>query len=285
VGGYPGEAAYLDHDRDIGYELAIEDLEPFTRCRHRVPTGLRYRRLGSAHPSEYYDPDLAFERCTSHADHFVAACQGRVEELHRVEGRKPVLVALFDTEHFGHWWHEGPLWLALTLRRLAGVSQTVRLATATEYLETFPTHQVVEPHLSSWGYQGYSEPWLMGRNHWFLPIVFKALEDLRGIDSSVKGGADPAQTSLNHAALDQALRELMLAQASDWAFILHTQTAVPYAARRLESHVRNLTNLVAQLKSGALDPSGLATMEDRHNIFRGMNLTALYREIRDSNGL
>lgn len=283
-GGYPGEAAYLDHDSDIGYELPIEDLQPFTHCGHRVPTGLRYLRLGASHPSDYYDPDLAFERCASHADHFVAAFQGHVEEIHRAEGRKPVLVALFDTEHFGHWWHEGPTWLALALRRLAAGTPTVRLTTATEYLGTFPTHQVVEPHLSSWGYQGYGETWLMGRNHWFLPTVFKALEDLRGIDSSAARGADTTQTLLEKAAFNQALRELMLAQSSDWAFILHTQTDLPYASRRLESHVGNLTNLVAQLKSGALDPSGLASLKERYNIFHGMDLAELYREIRDRNG-
>jgi 1,4-alpha-glucan branching enzyme len=278
-GGYPGEAAYLDHRSDIGYELPIEELQPFTRCAHRVPTGLRYRRVGSAHHSDVYDPDLALQRCHSHAEHFAAACQGRVEDIYRVEGRKPVLVALFDTEHFGHWWHEGPIWLSLALRRLAGAAQTVRLTTATEYLEAFPTHQVVRPHLSSWGYQGYSETWLMGSNHWPLPMAFKAFEDLRTIDCSAIDRPCAAW-----AALDQALRELMLAQASDWAFIIHTHTAAPYATRRLESHLGNVTALVEQLKSGVFDSSLRDSLAQRNSIFSGLDLAELYCEVRDKSG-
>jgi 1,4-alpha-glucan branching enzyme len=278
--GYPGEPAYLDYDRDIGYELPLAELEPFTRCGHRVPTGLRYHRLGSSAPADFYDPDLARERCQSHADHFVAVCRERLGELHQAAGRGPVLAALFDVEHFGHWWHEGPLWLELALRALADAGETIELTTGAEYLTTYPTHQVVEPHLSSWGYQGYSETWLMARNHWLLPALFRALEELRQIDlAGACAGGTP------RAALAQALRELMLAQTSDWPFILNTQTAAPYAARRLESHLGNLAGLLAELRSGAVDPGRLAALEDRHNLFSALDLAGLYQESREALGL
>ncbi len=271
-GGYPGEPAYLDQGRDIGYELPIEDLRPFTHCDHCVPTGLRYRHLGSAHASDFYDPDAAFRRCDMHSEHFVAECQRQVEGLLGRLGRKPVLVALFDTEHFGHWWHEGPTWLDLALRKLVYDQKTVRLTTGAEYLEAHPTHQVVQPHLSSWGYQGYFETWLMGRNHWIYPAVFKALEHLREIESAEADCAGPARM-----ALEQALRELLLAQSSDWAFILHTQTAYPYAARRLEAHIQNLYILLDQLRSGSFDRAQVDAMRERNNIFSGMDLVAHYR--------
>jgi len=271
-GGYPGEPAYLDQSRDIGYDLPVEELRPFTRCDHPVPTGLRYRHLGSAHASDFYDPDLAFRRCDTHADHFVASCQRRVEDLHALLGRRPVLVALFDTEHFGHWWHEGPTWLDLTLRKLACNQKTVRLITGAEYLEAYPTHQVVQPHLSSWGYQGYCETWLMGRNHWIYPAVFKALEELRELEPGASAGG-----GLSRTALEQALRELLLAQSSDWAFILHTQTMLPYATRRLETHIGNLELLLGQLRSGSIDRAWLGTLRERDNLFAGLELTDLYR--------
>lgn len=278
--GYPGDPAYLDYDRDIGYELPLAELEPFTRCGHRIPTGLRYRRLGSADPADFYDPVLARERCQSHADHFVAVCQARLGELRQRAGRGPVLAALFDVEHFGHWWHEGPLWLELALRALAGARKTVDLTTGTEYLATYPTHQVVEPHLSSWGHLGYSETWLMGRNHWVLCSLFRALEELRQLDlaAACAGGN-------TRAALDQALRELMLAQTSDWPFILNTQTAAPYANRRLASHLGNLAGLLAELRSGAVVLERLAAIEDQNNLFSVLDLAALYQESREAHGL
>jgi 1,4-alpha-glucan branching enzyme len=267
--GYPGEPAYLDQDRDIGYELPVEELRPFTRCGHPVPTGLRYRNRGG----DVYDPDTAFRRCDSHADHFVAACRKQVEHLHGVLGRRPVLAALFDAEHFGHWWHEGPMWLDLVLRKMACDQKTVRLTTGTEYLGTFPTHQVAQPHLSTWGYQGYCETWLMGGNHWIYPPLFKALEELRGIEVSGE---------LARTALEQALRELLLAQGSDWAYILNTQTAPAYATRRLEAHLGNLRLLLDQLRSGDLDREKVEAMRERNNLFLGLDLVGLYDEAREA---
>lgn len=268
-GGYPGEPAYLDQDRDIGYELPAGELRPYTRCDHPVPTGFRYRPRGPASPSDVYDPDTAFRRCDSHADHFVASCRRQVEHLRGVLGRRPVLVALFDTEHFGHWWHEGPMWLNLMLRKMACDQKTVRLTTGAEYLGAFPTHQVVEPHLSTWGYEGYCETWLKGSNHWIYPVLFKALEELRGL---------AAGPGLARAAFEQALRELLLAQSSDWAFILNTGTALPYAAGRLETHIGNLRTLLEQLRSGGFDGARIEAMRERHNLFSGMDLAELYRE-------
>jgi 1,4-alpha-glucan branching enzyme len=230
-----------------------------------MPTGLRYWQLGS----QLYDPDAAFQRCDSHADHFVADCQRRVESLHGHLGRKPVLVALFDTEHFGHWWHEGPTWLDLMLRKLVYDQKTVRLTTGAEYLEAHPTHQVVRPHLSTWGYDGYCETWLMGRNHWIYPAVLKAFEELREIEP---------EEGLARAAFEQALRELLLAQSSDWAFILHTQTMLPYAARRLETHIGNLRILLEQLRSGRFDRAQVEAMRERHNLFAGVDLAECHRK-------
>jgi 1,4-alpha-glucan branching enzyme len=206
----------------------------------------------------------------------VAVCRERLGELHQAAGSGPVLAALFDVEHFGHWWHEGPLWLELALRALADAGETIELTTGTEYLTAYPTHQVVEPHLSSWGYQGYSETWLMERNHWLLPALQRALEELRQIDLAACAGGTA------RAALDQALRELMLAQTSDWPFILNTETAAPYARRRLESHLENLARLLGELRSGAVDADHLAAIEGRHNLFSMLDLGRLYRESREA---
>jgi 1,4-alpha-glucan branching enzyme len=142
--------------------------------------------------------------------------------------------------------------------------KTVRLTTGTEYLEAFPTHQVAKPHLSTWGYQGYCETWLTGSNHRIYPAAFRALEELREVRE-------------HGPAFEQALRELLLVQSSDWAYILNAGTAVPYAARRFETHLGNLRLLLDGLKSGGGDPEQLAAMRERNNLFSGLDLAGLYR--------
>ncbi len=270
--GYPGDPAYLDHDRDQGYEMPVSALAAFTRCDVPVPTGLRYWSGRRPDGATVYDPDLALARCQTHAAHFVAACCRRVEELHQSLGRKPVLVALFDTEHFGHWWHEGPQWLELVIRKLAQVQRTVRLVTAADYLALQPDLQTVRPSMSSWGYQGYSEPWLMGKNHWLYPPLFRAIEMLPDLARHAREGATPAR-----ALLDQYLRELLLAQSSDWAFLLHAETASVYAERRVRESLSKLHAITQALtgRSGILPPAA----RQQHDIFSSLDLVAIYSEI------
>jgi 1,4-alpha-glucan branching enzyme len=276
--GYPGDPAFLDHDRDLGYEMPASALAAFTHHDVAVPTGLRYWRGRRPDRTAVYDPDLALARCEAHAAHFVEASCRRVEELHQTLGRKPVLVALFDTEHFGHWWHEGPQWLGLVIRKLAHEQQTVRLVTATDYLALQPSLQAVRPSMSSWGYQGYSEPWLMGRNHWIYPPLFRAIEALPELARHAGEGATPAR-----ALLHQYLRELLLAQSSDWAFILHTETAAAYAERRVKESIAKLQALAQALtvQSDAL-PS-LTAARRQHDIFASLDLFAIYSEIEHRN--
>jgi len=150
--GYPGDQAYLDYNRDIGFERDIEYLYPFTHHSGRIPTGIRYFRIGSDSQAMPYDPELAAVRCDEHATHFVSRCQERVLSLFQALGKKPVLVALFDTEHFGHWWREGPRWLGLIIRKMSYDQEDVELVKAVDYLYWNPMNQVVSPSMSRWGY-------------------------------------------------------------------------------------------------------------------------------------
>jgi 1,4-alpha-glucan branching enzyme len=72
---------------------------------------------------------------------------------------------------------------------------------------------------------------------------------------------------LRRRALNQAARELLLAQSSDWAFIMKTGTMVEYAVQRTKVHVLNFNALYEQLKSNDIDDSWLSQIERRHNLF------------------
>ena len=105
--------------------------------------------------------------------------------------------------------------------------QTVKTITIPEYLDKHPKIQVAQPSFSSWGYKGYCEVWLEGSNDW----IYRHLhEDADRMVELARHHADGGN-ELRRRALNQAARELLLAQSSDWAFIMKTGTMVEYAVR------------------------------------------------------
>src|SRR3990172_5681490 len=74
-------------------------------------------------------------------------------------------------------------------------------------------------------------------------------------------------SGLKRRALNQAARELMLGQASDWAFIMKTGTMVEYAIRRTKEHILRFNKLHDQIRGGSIDDRWLGYIESRDNIF------------------
>jgi 1,4-alpha-glucan branching enzyme len=270
--GYPGSPFYLNYNRDIGKELPPDYLFPFTHQSRPCQTGIIYYRNGWVWGSDLYDLSAAQAQCDQHANDFMARIQGEVEHLYSQSGKKPVLVALFDTEHFGHWWREGPAWLDLVIRKMAYDQKTVRLASGRDYLKAYPTNQVVVPSMSSWGYQGYSETWLMGRNHWMYPALFEAASRFEALFENFSQPAGDIRVALN-----QYLRELMLAQGSDWAFIMHQETAMEYATQRVRTALEKMKRVETQLCSRALDSEWLKQTQREKTLFSDLDLLELYR--------
>src|SRR5437879_3806966 len=155
--------------------------------------------------------------------------------------RKPIIVAPYDAELFGHWWFEGPRWLDRLIRNIALERKTIRLITPSEYLEEYPINQTATPTLSSWGHKGFNEVWLNGRNDWIYPQLHRAAVLLEGLAMRHARSQRPTLRTLN-----QAGRELLLAQASDWAFMISSGTTVQYATRRLNMHLQRLDQLSSQ---------------------------------------
>ncbi|HEV7396461.1 MAG TPA: 1,4-alpha-glucan branching protein domain-containing protein [Pyrinomonadaceae bacterium] len=269
--GYPGDPCYRDFDQDIGFELDLEYLVPFTHSLQRVPTGIKYSRAGTDGVKDVYDPMAAKARCEEHANHFVDACHRQIKQLRSQLGKEPVIAALFDTEHFGHWWHEGAAWLDLVLRKLSVEHSTIKLVTARDYLKTHVTNQVVTPSTSSWGYQGYSETWLMGRNHWIYPALYEKIEI---IDRFVQSHA--ISPGLQRDALNQYFRELLLAQSSDWAFMMHAESNQAYAEKKVRAHIENMTSLYHQISQNAVDSGWLHDLQNKNKIFMNVDILELY---------
>jgi 1,4-alpha-glucan branching enzyme len=267
VEGYPGDPAYRDFYRDVGFDRPLDEILPFIHPDGiRVHTGLKYHRVtGKVDLSEkqLYDPRLARQRAADHAAHFLAARQAQVKGLSEHMSRPPLVISPFDAELYGHWWFEGPWFLDFLLRKIHFDQSELGTVTPSDYLAAQPTNAVCELTPSSWGDGGYNAVWVDPLNDWIIRHQHRAEQRMRALASSFAGGADP----LTRRALDQAARELLLLQSSDWAFILKTQTAMGYAAGRAKAHVARFRRLDREITSGSIDAAWLADLEARDNIF------------------
>jgi 1,4-alpha-glucan branching enzyme len=183
--------------------------------------------------------------------------------------RKPIIVAPYDAELFGHWWFEGPVWLNSVIRQISKRQKTMRLTTLSEYLEEYPVNQIANPSASSWGQNGSHETWLNESNDW----IYSHLHQGARIMARLAHKYTPAE-GLTLRALKQAERELLLAQASDWAFMLHSDTMGEYAARRTKTHLAQFIRLKDAIENRKIDQRWLAMIECRNNIFPQIDANA-----------
>ncbi len=186
----------------------------------------------------------------------------QVEYLGGLMGQKPLIISPYDAELFGHWWFEGPMWLEYLFRKIHHDQNSVKTITPLEYLEANPRNQVVTPSMSSWGYNGYAEVWLNGSNDWIYRHLHKAAERMIEVTNR-----RPQAEGLEKRALNQMARELLLAQSSDWAFIMKTGTHTSYASKRTTEHLERFTRLWSQINENYIDTNYLQGIESTDNIF------------------
>jgi 1,4-alpha-glucan branching enzyme len=91
---------------------------------------------------------------------------------------------------------------------------------------------------------------------------------------ALAAGADARSNPLARRALAQAGRELLLAQSSDWPFILRQHTSTGYARRRVREHLERFERLASGLEAGAPDAALVAELEQRDNLFPDLDAGA-----------
>ncbi|NNB91540.1 DUF1957 domain-containing protein [Corallococcus exiguus] len=263
--GYPGDPVYREFYRDIGWDLDLDYIRPFIQpTGDRKNTGFKYFRItGKTNDKQPYDPAAARERAWVHAGNFLFNRERQFEYLaSRMGGRKPVVVAPYDAELFGHWWFEGPHFIDALIRQAARNPSRIQLISPLDDLREHPENQVATPPLSSWGAGGYANMWLDGTNDWIYRHLNHAARQMVELARDF-----PDASSLKRRALNQAARELLLAQASDWAFIMKTGTMVDYAVRRTKEHLQRFLRLHDQVRAGTIDEPWLSHVEGRNNLF------------------
>ena len=265
--GYPGDPHYRDFYRDIGFDLPMDYIGPYVHPEgHRLYTGVKYHAIthDQLHDKWVYDPDDR-ARARGAARRALPARPAEAGRATLAAGmdRPPIIVSPYDAELYGHWWFEGPIFLGDLFRQLHHDQSEVETITPGDYLERHPTNQVATPCASSWGHKGYNELLAQREQRLGLPPPARGRRAHGRARAPLPGG----RTHRSRARSTQAARELLLAQSSDWPFIMRTGTTVPYATRRVEEHVVRFNRLYDELDAGTLDEAWLAELEARDNIF------------------
>ncbi|WP_152394814.1 1,4-alpha-glucan branching protein domain-containing protein [Paenibacillus guangzhouensis] len=266
--GYPGDPDYREYYRDIGYDLGWGDAEEWAYIKPyllsngaRIHTGMKYYRISENEQDKMpYHPEWAQHKAAKHADHFLYCREQQIQNYQAHCDRKPLIVSPYDAELFGHWWYEGPLWIEALFRNPRSQQGTIAFITPEDYLREYPVSEEVDIPFCSWGRNGYAEVWLGQENDWIYRLLHQAedrlLHTLQHHSTNLWG-----HTAVAERVLNQSIRELMLAQSSDWAFIMDAKTVPTYAAARTEHHLKQFHELIDMMEHRFYDVESLERME------------------------
>ena len=248
----PGDYDYREFYKDVGWELPAR--VPGRRAPRRAAQERRHQVLpdhGQGRASATSSPtcrEWALEKAADHAGHFLDDRQKQVargapahgpaaargEPLRRGAVR-PLVVR-------GAGLPELPV-PQDALRPGRGASRSRRR----EYLERHPELRggaAAHVHLGRQGLRrGLAEP---GQRLDLSATSTMAAERMVELARRF----EHAEPTCERRALNQAARELLLAQSSDWAFIMKTGTTVEYAKKRTRDHIARFTYLYRALTRG-----------------------------------
>jgi 1,4-alpha-glucan branching enzyme len=244
--GYPGDYNYREFHKKDGI------------------SGLHYWKVSGTRidlaDKEYYVPARAADRVREHSNHFCDMVGGLLTDFYKEHGKPGIIAAIYDTELFGHWWFEGVEWIKQVLQKLSG-NENIGLTTAHEFVTKHPPEDVLALPESSWGMGGGHFTWQNVDNEWMVTVINAAalkMEELVAKFPDAKGRLKQV--------LNQAARELLLLQSSDWPFLVTTGQAKEYALERFGyyideehsgGHVGKYYNLVNMAKSGRIEDDDL----------------------------
>ena len=229
--GYPGGAWYRDF-------YAMDVVNGFRRSRVTTTST-------PSHQKAPYEPERASIAAEADARDFVAHVRAHLLDIRDQRGgRAGLVVAAYDTELFGHWWHEGPQWLGHVLRMLPEAG--VEVSTLQGALDSGAVEGRVDLESGSWG---SGKDWRVWEGNAVADLVAEN-DSLQGRLLDMVDKAHDGGDGRRDPALDQLVRSALLALSSDWAFMVTKDTAAHYARQRHLGHHADFHRLADLIASG-----------------------------------
>ncbi|MDR1220700.1 MAG: DUF1957 domain-containing protein [Treponema sp.] len=268
--GFSCAQEYRDNRRDAGFELPREALASFIgKSSCRSATGYKYW----SHGKTPYDPEKALEKAKAHAREFLDAQAARLREASQYMKETPLCLCAVDADSLGRFWREGTLFLEALFRE--AIHTGVHCVSPSEYLydQDGTLLETVVPSFSSSGMNGYAETWLDSSNDWMYRHIERAVERMTELAERF-----PNESGIKERALNQAARELLLAQDSCLSKRLYYQENATCNEREIENDLRNFTTIYESLGSSHISTDWLTRLERVHHIFPYINYRAFRKK-------
>lgn len=255
--GYPGDGWYREfHKKD-----SISGLQYWRVTGSDVDLGSK----------ALYEPNMVMTRVEENSDHFVHMVYSLLKDYKKQTGKNGIVAAPYDSELFGHWWFEGPKWIKQILKTIGKIEE-LDMTTISDYLEKFIPEITIRIPESSWGEGGHHWVWLNQDTYWIWPHIYESEKKMEDLAKKYRKTDD----DFIKRVLNQAARELLLLESSDWPFLITTWQARDYASNRFSEHLDSFRNLVDAVEQGRKDKEFrkyLETIEEKDKIFPNIDFT------------
>ncbi len=273
--GYYTDFSYRNGFRDLCDEVPDLDLSDFMPSSQEKPqTGFRYFSNGPAASSKYYNLEQGWSMAKIHAKAFISSRLRTIERLKSKLAHPPLLTLTLNTEFLGCLWYEGYVWLEHVIRLAAAQSEKISLASSGQLLQYSENFDFAIPNIGSWMDGGFGARWLNSGNDWLIIALSLASRHIYAMVDMAKNNADL------EPAVNQALRELMLAQSADWPLLLSSGQNVQTARKKLRNNLVAFNKLYEDCCQGRVDLESLRNLQKRTPLFADLNYKDFFVEVK-----
>ncbi len=267
--GFIHAESFRSEGRDIAFELSLKELGGFLGPGgQRVESGYKYfTRSG-----KYWDPEQAYKKVDTLVETFIADHLSRAVRYEKLSPTFSHTLSAFNAETFGSLWYEGSYFIEQLLRRAHELND-LRFVKPIYASDIFVKKEVLIPQQSTSGTNGYNEDWLDSSNDWTWRHLILCSQRMTDLTERF-----PDETGLKERTLNQAARELLLAQSSDWQKDLRERRNSDYARARFEDAVRNFITAYESLGGNYVSTDWLTRLEKRNNLFPNINYRAFAKK-------
>lgn len=266
--GFIYNCSYRNQNRDIGYELSMDQLAPImNEGEVRYSTGYMYwNRCFDEEKSLVYNEAEAQEQLKKDAETFVNNRKVVLEKAAELLKDKPFVasVCTFEADKFCKVWHESIEWLEEVIK--VAVKNDLTVTTCDQMCDDQFNLERITPYYSAGIGAGYGENLLSSKNCWMMRYIRKSCE--RMIDLADRF---PSDTGLKNRLLNLGAKELMLAQSCNIAKNIDRSEYPEFAERRFKESIVAFTAVFDSLGSNVVSTEWLTTLEARDSIFPWMN--------------
>ena len=232
-----------------------------------------YNRTRTGEHRQLYNFQQAVSSAKFQAQTFVENRRRQTGWAAQKMGFPAVITLPLTAEMFGQSWYEGIVWLEEVLRLLAEPETGLQSSHFSSLCHLEPMQQCT-PNSGSVSRGSFNANWLNEKTAWIYKHIYLAGQRLLKM-TKIGHQRDDFKRRL----INQAVRELMLAQSSDWPTLLSNDLDSRRARKEVRRRLVSFHKLFDDFREGRVDEDGLRKLEERCPIFPDLNYENCYTEI------